>query len=48
MNVDVAFYLLKKANVANATKAGLVLSYVVFQAFDIKGLVSRKLYKKPR
>lgn len=46
MSPELLVYLLGKVKIANATKAGLVLSYVVFKGFDIKGRVDRAMAPK--
>ncbi len=46
MNLEVLLFVLDKVKIANATKAGLVLSYVVFKGFDIKGRVERAMQPK--
>lgn len=46
MKAEFALFILRKLNVPNAIKGGLLLSYVVFYSLDINGRVARFLAAK--
>ena len=46
MKAELALLVLRKLNVPNAIKGGLILSYVVFYSFDINGRVKRAMASK--
>lgn len=46
MNGELALLILKKLNIPHATKAGLILSLIVFETFDIKERAKRAMASK--